>query len=150
MSSRLSRWMLSSVVAVGLALALGSGAVRAEGGIAGAVASKPYSITVSPVSGSKGQPVKATIVIKPGAGYHMNEEFPTKLKLSPPPGVTPSKAELTRADAVMSKQECRFELTLTASEAGKKTVAGQLSFAVCTETTCDPQKAPVAIELIVK
>ena len=61
MSSRLSRWMLSSVVAVGLALALGSGAVRAEGGIAGAVASKPYSITVSPVSGSKGQPVKATI-----------------------------------------------------------------------------------------
>ncbi len=50
----------------------------------------------------------------------------------------------------MSKSECRFDVVLTGAEAGKKTVTGNLSFAVCTETTCDPQKATVTIDLTVK
>ena len=33
---------------------------------------------------------------------------------------------------------------------GAQTVPGELKFAVCTETTCDPQRSPVAIELDVK
>jgi hypothetical protein len=50
----------------------------------------------------------------------------------------------------MSKDECRFEVTLTGNEAGQKTVPGELKFAVCTDTTCDPQKTAVSIALSVK
>ena len=123
---------------------------HAEGSIAGAVAGKPFSVTVAPVSGHKGLAVKATVVVKPGAGYHINEEFPTKLSLKAPAGVTVAKAELGKADAKLSKDECRFEVTLTGTETGKKTVAGDLRFAVCTDTTCDPQKAAVSLEVDVK
>lgn len=148
MSSRFSRWMLGAVV-LG-AISLGNGMARAEGGLVGAVAGKPYTLTAAAVSGATGQPVKAQVVIKPAAGYHMNEEFPTSLKLSPMQGVTYAKAQLSKADAAMSKSECRFDVVLTGAEAGKKTVTGNLSFAVCTETTCDPQKATVTIDLTVK
>ncbi len=148
MSSRFSRWMLGAVV-LG-AISLGNGMARAEGGLVGAVAGKPYTLTAAAVSGATGQPVKAQVVIKPAAGYHMNEEFPTSLKLSPTQGVTYAKAQLSKADAAMSKSECRFDVVLTGAEAGKKTVMGNLSFAVCTETTCDPQKATVTIDLTVK
>ena len=148
MSSRFSRWMLGAVV-LG-AISLGNGMARAEGGLVGAVAGKPYTLTAAAVSGATGQPVKAQVVIKPAAGYHMNEEFPTSLKLSPTQGVTYAKAQLSKADAAMSKSECRFDVVLTGAEAGKKTVTGNLSFAVCTETTCDPQKATVRIDLTVK
>ena len=148
MISRFSRLVLGAVVLGGLAL--GGGVARAEGSLVGAVAGKPYVVTVAPVSGAKGQPVKAQVVIRPAAGYHMNEEFPTTLKLSPTAGVAFSKAALAKQDAVMSKQECRFDVQMTGSEAGKKSVTGSLSFAVCTETTCDPQKTSVTIELTVK
>ena len=147
MISRFSRLVLGAVVLGGLTL--GGSAARAES-LVGAVAGKPYVVTVAPVSGMKGQPVKAQVVIRPAAGYHMNEEFPTTLKLSPTAGVAFSKAALAKQDAVMSKQECRFDVQMTGSEAGKKSVTGNLSFAVCTETTCDPQKTPVTIELTVK
>ena len=149
MSGRFSRWMMMGALVVASFAA--SSRAQAEGSIAGAVAGKPYSVTVAPVSAAKGQPIKAAVVVKPGAGYHINEEFPTKLSLKPSAGVTVAKAELLgKPDAKLSKDECRFEVSLTGTEAGKKTVSGDLKFAVCTETTCEPQKTVVSIELNVK
>lgn len=148
MSGRLSRWMMMGALVVS-SFAISSQA-QADGSIAGAVAAK-YSVTALPVAAAKGQPTKAAVVVKPSAGYHMNEEFPTKLSLKPTAGVTVAKAELLgKGDAKLSKEECRFEVTLTGTEAGKKMVTGDLKFAVCTETTCEPQKTVVSIELNVK
>ncbi len=45
MSSRFSRWMLGAVV-LG-AISLGNGMARAEGGLVGAVAGKPYTLTAA-------------------------------------------------------------------------------------------------------
>ena len=41
-------------------------------------------------------------------------------------------------------------LVLTGSQAGKRTVLGELRFAVCTATTCDPKKEPISIEINVE
>lgn len=125
-------------------------APAAGGKIAGAVAGLPYTVTIAKVSAVKGQPATAQVVIKPAAGYHMNKDFPTSLKLSPPAGVTLAKAQLNKADAKLSDNEGSFDVTLTAANAGAQKVPGELRFAVCTETTCDPQKSAVAIELEVK
>jgi hypothetical protein len=118
--------------------------------LAGAVAGKPYTLHISPVSAKKGQPATVTVLFTPAKGYHVNKEFPTKLKLTPPAGVVAAKSELSGKDGKLTEQEGRFEVQLTSSEAGKKTIPGELKFAVCTETTCDPQKASFSIELDAK
>ena len=146
MRSRLSRWMLAMVVTGGFAW---GGVARSES-LAGAVAGKPYTLHITPVSAKKGQPATVTVLFTPAKGYHVNKDFPTKLKLSPPAGVVAAKTELLGKDAKLTEQEGRFEVQLTSSEAGKKSVPGELRFAVCTETTCDPQKATVTIDLTVK
>lgn len=162
--SRQSRFGTRSVV-LGLLLTFGSvggglvlssrssqaAAPAAEGGkLAGAMAGKPYTLSIAKVSAKKGQPATTQVVIKPAAGYHINKDFPTSLKLTPPAGVTLAKAELKKADAKLSETEGSFEVTLTADKVGAQQVPGELRFAVCTETTCDPQRSPVAIELDVK
>lgn len=118
--------------------------------IAAAVAGKPYSLTVAKVVAQKGQAATARVVIKPAAGYHMNKDFPTSLKLTPPADVKLDKASLGKEDASLTEQEVAFDVKLTAGAAGNKVINGDLRFAVCTETTCDPQKTPVAIDVEVK
>lgn len=138
-----------------LALATTAAVSRADSRAAGAPAlggvltGTPYTLTVASVTATKNQAAKATVVFKPVAGYHLNKDFPTGLKLTLPAGITGS-AELTKKDAQLSEAEGKFEVTLTSTEPGKKTIAGMLSFAVCTATTCEPQKSPVAIVLDVK
>jgi hypothetical protein len=134
-----------------LALSLNPGLAAADAGkLAGAAGNKPYTITVARVAAQKGQPATAKVVITPAKGWHLNQEFPTSLKLRPPAGVTAKKTDLGKADAALTEQQGQFEVVLTSSEAGRKSVPGDLRFAVCTETTCDPQKSPVVIEMDVK
>ncbi len=124
--------------------------VPPSGAATTAAAGKPYTITVAKVAAKKGQPATATVLIRPAAGYHVNKDFPTSLKLKLPAGVTAQKSEMNKADAQLSEQQGSFQVVLTSAEAGKKTVPGDLKFAVCTDTTCDPQKSPVSIEMEVK
>ncbi len=112
-----------------------------------AAQNKPYTITVAPVKAKAGQPATASVVIKPAAGFHMNKEFPTSLKLKPPEGVTVAKASLNKGDAKLDEQEARFEVVATAATAGRKEIPGDLRFAVCSSTSCDPQRAPITVQL---
>lgn len=148
---------LRSVLAVALCGALVSAPVWGagpEGGkLAGgalASASKPYTVSVARISAQKGQPATARVVITPARGWHLNKDFPTSLKLRPPAGVSANKTDLNKSDAVLDESEGRFEVVLTSTEAGKKRVPGDLRFAVCTETSCDPQRSEVTIEMDVR
>jgi len=90
----------------------------------------------------------ARLVVRPGSGYHMNKDFPTKLTLEPPAGVTLSKLVLEPGDAEkFSDTELAFAVQMTASAAGEYTIPGTFKFAVCTDTTCDPKKQKVALVL---
>jgi hypothetical protein len=137
-----------------LSMSLSAPALAGEpGGVGSKLAdpgAKPFTVTVARVAAQKGQPAKAQVVIKPGAGWHLNKDYPTTLKLRPPAGVQAQKADFSKADAALSEQEARFDVVLTSSEAGKKSVPGDLRFAVCSESTCDPQKSTVTIEMDVK
>lgn len=113
-------------------------------------AGKSFTVRVAPVSAKVGEPARAQVLLVPGAGYHINQEYPTQLSLSPPSGVTLRKARLGKQDAAISEQQARFEVVATAAEAGKKVIPGELRFAVCTATACDPQKAPVVVTVEAK
>ncbi|MCS6914229.1 MAG: protein-disulfide reductase DsbD N-terminal domain-containing protein [Myxococcota bacterium] len=119
-------------------------------GAALAPASKPYTITVARISAQRGQPATAKVVIRPAKGWHLNKDFPTRLTLRLPAGVSANKTELNKSDAVLDDNEGRFEVVLTSKEAGQKKVPGDLRFAVCTESSCDPQRSEVTIEMDVR
>ncbi len=117
---------------------------------AGALNGKPYSVTIAAPATKVGAPSAASVTFKASAGYHINLDFPTTLKLNLPAGVSTPNAELKKGDAKVSKEEGSFQFPLTAASAGQKAIQGELRFAVCTETTCEPQRTPVTITLDVK
>jgi hypothetical protein len=111
-----------------------------------------YVLKVETSPAKKGQKSVAKVKITPGAGYHMNKEYPTSLVLSAvPSGVLVDKMKLTMKDAAKWEEAGgEFDVSYTAAEAGKKTVTGEIKFAVCSATTCDPKKSNVSFEIDVK
>ncbi|HEY2745990.1 MAG TPA: hypothetical protein VGL86_15245 [Polyangia bacterium] len=111
-----------------------------------------YVLKVDAPPAKKGQKAVAKVHITPAAGYHMNKEYPTSLVLSAvPSGVTVDKMKWTMKDAAKWEEtEGEFDIAYTAAEAGKKTMAGEIKFAVCSATTCDPKKSSVSFEIDVK
>jgi hypothetical protein len=122
-------------------------ATGAPGGAMGADAS--FKLAVTPAAGPAGSPSVARISVTPSTGWHMNKEYPTKLELTAPDGVTLEKAVLEQADiAKLDDNELSFDVKLVATKAGTYKVDGELKFAVCTPDTCDPKKQTIALELV--
>ncbi|HEY1585411.1 MAG TPA: hypothetical protein VGH63_06950, partial [Polyangia bacterium] len=96
-----------------------------------------YLLKVEAPPAKKGQKSVAKIRITPGAGFHMNKEYPTSLVLSTvPAGVTVDKMKQTVKDAAKWEEAGgEFDVAYTASNPGKQTVSGEIKFAVCSATT---------------
>lgn len=113
---------------------------------AGAAKDDTYDIAVEtpdPVaSGSEGT---VRVKVTPGAGWKMNHEYPTKLRVTAPDGVTVTKAEQAKGDAERFEDAgATFAVTFTAASAGEKSFQAKLKFAVCTEATCTPKSQELA------
>ena len=111
-----------------------------------------YVLKVEAPPAKKGQKAVAKVHITPASGYHMNKEYPTSLVLnSVPSGVMVDKMKWTMKDAARwDESEGEFDIGYTAAQPGKKTVSGEIKFAVCSATTCDPKKSNVSFEIDVK
>lgn len=107
-----------------------------------------YVLKVDAPPAKKGQKAVAKIKITPAGGYHLNKEYPTSLALTPPSGVSVDKTKLTAKDAARwEEQGGEFDVAYTAQNAGKQKVTGELKFAVCSATTCDPKKSNLTFEI---
>ena len=61
------------------------------------------------------------------------------------------KAMQSHRDATrFEKGGIEFEVAFTAEGAGKKSFAGEIRFAVCTDTNCDPVSDKLAFDVDVK
>lgn len=108
-------------------------------------ADAPFTIAPIKVTAKVGAAATARVSVKPSAGFHINKDFPTSLKVTPPDGVSVAKTALSKADGQVSEQEAAFDVVLTASAAGARSIAGELKFAVCSATTCDPHREKITI-----
>jgi DsbC/DsbD-like thiol-disulfide interchange protein len=126
--------------------------------LAGLVASAPrptraadannYEVTSVVPKASAGVKVTASVIIASTNGWHLNEEAPMTVKLSPGAGVTVEKSKLGRADAAeKTKDKARFDVPFTAGESGAKTIDAEASFVICQETACKPVKAKLALAI---
>jgi len=98
-----------------------------------------------PQSVTTGSMAKVRVTVKSKPGWKLNQDFPTKLVVEAPAGVTLVKAVQRKGDAVhFSEKKGEFDVSFTTSGKGDKKFAGTFKFAVCTDKSCDPKKVPLA------
>jgi hypothetical protein len=111
-----------------------------------------------PADAKAGAESVAKITVTPGSGYHVNTEYPIKLTLTSPAGVTLAKAELVAgghdkgkgdADALDEKQ-LALSVKLTPAASGSYTINGNFKFAVCDKDQCLAKKETIAIVVAAK
>jgi hypothetical protein len=111
-----------------------------------------YKVTLAaPDKLATGVKGTATLEIVPKKGWHLNDEFPYKLTVTPPAGAKVAKPEQVKKDTVaFSHQSMKWNIDFEASSGGDKAFAGKVKFAVCTETSCDPKKEELAFNVKVE
>jgi len=105
-----------------------------------------------------GQETIANVVVTPGPNYKINFEYPTKLTLVSPTGVTLAKAEMKaggpeklKGDAeAFEEKQLKFAVKLVPAQSGSYTISGSFKFAVCDKDQCLAKREPIAIQVAAK
>jgi len=109
------------------------------------------TVTVGAAEGTAGTEATATVKVVPAAGYHVSQEFPMKLTLTPPDGVKVAKTELAKADAdQFSEQLLALSVKATADKPGSYEIKGCFKVGVCDKDSCHPKKQPITITVAAK
>jgi hypothetical protein len=101
-----------------------------------AATAQPYTVRIVAGDAKAGQAGKSVVEVTPAAGFHMNLEFPVRLRVTPPTGLTLGKADLSKEDAELTEAALRFSVPFTATAAGKVSLEALGDFSVCNDTTC--------------
>jgi Disulphide bond corrector protein DsbC len=97
-----------------------------------------------------GQPGKLKLALSARGGYHVNQDYPIRVDVKGPAGVTFSKASLGRPDAASwGESDASFELAFT-GQPGTHEIIADVDFAVCTAETCVPDQRTLALSVDVK
>ena len=128
------------------ALALSVATTLLFGARVGVAAEALYEIKKTEPKVAVGATGTASLTITAKAGWHVNAEAPITVALTAPAGVTLPKPKLTRADLAQSSLEsARFDIPVSATEAGKKTINAEARFVLCQEQACKPVKETLAL-----
>ncbi|HVV51153.1 MAG TPA: hypothetical protein VHO06_15905 [Polyangia bacterium] len=107
-----------------------------------------YEITKVEPKVAVGGTGTASLTIKVKGGWHVNDEAPISVALTPPPGLSVKKAKLTRADlAASSKESARFDIPVSATAVGTQTLGAEAHFVLCQEQACKPVKETVTLAI---
>lgn len=111
-----------------------------------------YELLIEPpTDATAGKEAEVVVRVVPKAPWHMNLDFPTSLKLTPPAGLVLANADLKKADArKLDDEHCEFAVKVTPSAAGEHAVSGQFKFAVCQDEACSPVTEAVEFKVAVK
>jgi hypothetical protein len=108
-----------------------------------------FDIKQTDARAAVGAKATASVTITAKQGWHLNQEAPLTLKLTPPAGVTVDKPKLGRGDlAASSESAARFDVGLTLSAPGKQSIEAEAGFVLCRQDSCRPikQKLTLAAE----
>jgi hypothetical protein len=124
----------------------------APAAVAGApkVSDAAFDLSLEPPKAAlkAGQAGMVEVVLLAKAPFHVNDKYPIKLKLKETPGVKYESMVIGKDAAKVEQMKAVMPVSFT-PEAGKRSVAGQLSFSVCTEDKCLMEKRDLALELSV-
>jgi hypothetical protein len=94
----------------------------------------------------------ASLKVTPKGKFHMNLEYPIKLTIAAPSGVSVERAKQTSKDATkFNEASAEFDIAFKADTPGKKSFTGELKFAICEQqTSCHPHVEKIAFDVDVK
>jgi hypothetical protein len=77
-----------------------------------------FAVSVdAPPQAEVGKATKARVKLEPGSGYKINKEYPIRLEVTPPGGVTVDRPTQRAADAVrLDAEQALFDVAFTAKE----------------------------------
>lgn len=97
-----------------------------------------------------GQPGALEVVLTAKAPFHVNDKYPIKLKLKETPGVKYESLTIGKDAVKVEAMKAVMPVSFTPDAAGKRTVAGQFAFSVCTEDKCLMEKRDLALDVTVE
>lgn len=109
-----------------------------------------YALSLAPgKSGfAVGKPGELQIQLEGRGDWHVNQDYPIRVKIAVGEGVSVDKAELVRSDAKrFDEGQVEFLAQVQPSVAGEHEVECEVSFAMCTEENCIREKRTVAMVL---
>jgi len=102
---------------------------------------KELTVEVVPPAAAKvGAAATAHVMIRPGAGYHINTEYPWKLALAETPGL-----QAVKGDARAAESELSVPITVTPTTAGDHELRGTVSFGICKHDQCLQREVPIVV-----
>ena len=94
-----------------------------------------------------GQAGSLEVVLDAKKPFKVNDKYPYKLKLAKSDGVK-YPAPIVKKDSVkLEPQRAVMTVAFTPESAGKKKIAGQFSFSVCTDDKCLIEKRDLALDV---
>ena len=99
---------------------------------------------------TSGQAGEAEIVLSAKAPFHVNDKYPYKFKLKEAPGLKFANLVVAKDLVKLEPARATVPVAFTPESAGKHTIAGQLSFSVCTEDKCMIEKRELALDIDAK
>jgi hypothetical protein len=105
------------------------------------------SIDAPKASLKAGQPGTVEVVLAAKAPFHVNDKYPIKLKLKETPGVKYQNLVIGKDAVKLEAMKAVMPVSFTPDAAGKRTVAGQFAFSVCTEDKCLMEKRDLVLDV---
>jgi hypothetical protein len=97
-----------------------------------------------------GEGGSAEIVLEAKGPFKVNDKYPYKFKLKEADGIK-FQSDVVKQDAVkLEKKRAVMTVAFTPASVGKKELAGQFSFSVCTDDKCLIEKRDLALTIDVK
>ena len=91
------------------------------------------------------------VSLKPRGEYHVNQDYPMSISITPSAGVEFPKTQIGKPEAAeFGDNIARFDVPFTGKAAGKHTVVANVKFAVCTPENCVPDERTLAVVLPVE
>jgi hypothetical protein len=96
-----------------------------------------------------GKQGSAQIVLTAKGEYHANDKYPYKFKTVDSPGVTYRTPVFSRDDVSVEGQHATMKVDFTPDSPGKKTLAGNFAFSICSAEHCLVEKRDLTLALSV-
>lgn len=142
---------ISSVASVASAEDASSRAKAARSEEISKIEHEAFSIELKPLTAKVGQPATVTVSVKAKGGFHLNQEYPHKLKVAEvPAGVRLEKTDLSRGDASLDEGSLTFTLAATPEKAGRYSLAATLKTSVCDEKQCILKSEKLTLRVVAK
>jgi hypothetical protein len=93
----------------------------------------------------KGQSGELLVVLTAKAPYHVNQEYPHRLKVTATRGLTTPHATIQRDPAKVTSPRLELVVPVTLGQDGPFGLDGEMSFSLCTEEKCLMEKRQLTV-----